>query len=462
MHALRIGLIVFMTLLILFPENLTKSASQQAKEILDSHEESQLYRHFFSQQVNQIDSLMQRFRNVNRFNGVVLVAKHHEIIYENAFGFADASRKEPLNTHSVFQLASVSKQFTAIAILMLHEKGRIDIDDKLVRYIPELPYSDVTIRHLLNHTSGVPDYMGITEQMWTHENKPDNEAMISLLVQSNLPLNFTPGRRFHYSNTGYALLASVIERVTDKSFSAFLRNNIFNPLGMRNTATWPELADSTSVIKHVVSGHRSTRRGMRAIETDVNDRITGDKGLFSTLHDLFKWDQALYDNRLVSEKLMANAISPATLGNRRKIPYGFGFRLGKRDGVPLVYHHGMWNGFRTSFFRYVSEGNTIVILNNANQSINTQIIREIENIISGPITFTPAQQLAISLMNYSIDDALSLAREIDKTENSDDKVAIELKEIAYLLSQMNKPVLSHQMLQLSEFIAHGATLADQN
>lgn len=462
MHFLRIGMIVLIVLLVIYPENLIKSASRQVKETLDSYEESLLYRHFYRRQVYQIDSIMQRFRNFNRFNGVVLVAAHHQIIYENAFGTADARRKEPLNVNSVFQLASVSKQFTAFATLMLHEKGVIDIDDKLITYIPELPYSQVTIRHLLNHTSGVPDYMGITEQMWHNEGNPDNEAMIKMLAQSNLPLNFTPGQRFQYSNTGYALLASVIERASKKPFGTFLRNNIFKPLGMENTGTWSELADSSIVIKHIVRGHRSTRRGMVAIETDLNDRIIGDKGLFSTVNDLFKWDQALYDYRLVSSKLMKKAFTHTPVGSRRKIPYGFGFRLGKRDGEPYVYHHGMWNGFRTSFFRYVTQGNTIVVLNNANQSINSQIIREIENIISEPITFTPAQQLTVSLIDYSADIALIQARELKQNGESGYKIAKELKDIAYLFSKMNKPVLSHQTLQISEFMSSDIRLASNN
>lgn len=440
-----IGIVI--CLLAVLPDNLSRSALPHRNEFLSPKEESLLYRHLMHDKVSRIDDLLNRYP---WFNGNIMVVKNHKVIYERSNGFANFQTRTPLTLESVFELASVSKQFTAIAILMLYERNLIDIDDPVSTYIPELPYQNVTIRHLLNHTSGLPNYMWVLENNWESVRLPSNEEMIQVLVSHSPNVFFQPGRRYSYSNTGYALLASVVERVTGKSYSQFMRQHIFEPLGMSNTFTSVEVLDSIFVVPNLAYGHRPAWRGFLPTSPSVNDRVLGDKGIHSNLEDLYKWDQALYTEKLVRKSTLRQAYKPLTLSNRRNFPYGFGFRIGDKNGERFVFHHGLWEGFRTSFMRYIEQGNAIVILNNTNQRHNSQIISQVESILDEPNEISPTQQLALCI----IYDGLSAAIEMyNKMKNSGTIVKPDVKElfqIAALLREMNKPVLSSRIFGFYE------------
>jgi CubicO group peptidase (beta-lactamase class C family) len=180
----------------------------------------------------EIDAALNYAHQASGFNGTVLVARNEKLVYSGSVGFAEFKDKELIDEHDAFQLASVSKQFTAAAILQLAEQKAISLDDSITHYIPELSYDQITIRQLLNHTSGLAIYFWLAEHKWEGDHAPSNEEMIALLAQYDMPQFFRSGRRFDYSNTGYILLASVVERVSGQSFGDYVEENIFKPLNM--------------------------------------------------------------------------------------------------------------------------------------------------------------------------------------------------------------------------------------
>ena len=181
----------------------------------------------------QLNSYMQAEFSVNGFNGNVLVAKKGSVIYQKSFGFRNYTSKELLDNNSVFELASVSKQFTAMGILLLKERGSLKLADSLRKFFPELPYKNITIQNLLTHTSGLPEYGDSLAIKWDHKKIAFNNDAINFLSKEKLPVNFNPGEKWEYSNTGYDLLASIIEKVSGLSFREYMQKFIFNPLGMR-------------------------------------------------------------------------------------------------------------------------------------------------------------------------------------------------------------------------------------
>jgi len=341
----------------------------------------------------RLQKLLDRYEKYYRFNGSVLVSWKGQVLCDRAMGFADFGTREPLTTQSHFQLASVSKQFTAMAIMLLKKEGKLDFDDEVKKYIPQWPYPGMTIRHLLTHTSGLSNYMWLVEHEWKSPYAPYNHEVVALLVKHQLPLNFVPGRYHSYSNTGYVVLAYLVEKISGKFFADFLDENIFQPLGMKNTFAYSQTINRKN--KEKIFGYQPTRRGFRKIDETVHDGCLGDKGIYSTAEDLYKWDQALYTETLVPHDLMNEAFTMTTLRNKRKVPYGFGFRIleNENDGSKTVYHHGLWNGFRTSLIRYVSDTCTVIVLNNTNSDAKHLIVKDIERILLGEENI-PAEELS--------------------------------------------------------------------
>jgi CubicO group peptidase (beta-lactamase class C family) len=434
-------------LLVVSPEYLSLSALPHQTELLSPKEEAKLYRYLLRDKVDQIDSLIKRYP---WFNGNIMVVKDHKILYQRSHGYANFQTREPLTTASVFELASVSKQFTAVAILMLQERKLIDLDDEIKQYLPELSYQDITIRHLLNHTSGVPNYMYLLEKKVDGSHMPSNEEMLKILVDSNPNIFFRPGRLYSYSNTGYALLASIVERVSGKTFSQFVRQNIFNPLEMNNSFTSVELLDHEFSASHQAVGHRQVWRRYHLITPVVHDRVLGDKGIHSSLEDLYKWDQALYSGQIVSKQSLEEAYNPVTLSNRRNFPYGFGFRIGKKSEEKYVYHHGLWEGFRTSFIRYIERGDAIVILNNTNQRFNNTIINKIDDIIEKPVNMSATHKLALCVIHEGVSKALEMYNAMVAKGQLEHPDANELFEVARVLREINKPIISSRVYEFYE------------
>ena len=320
----------------------------------------------------KLDELDKWFTNIHgrgKFNGSVLVAKRGEVVFSKSYGLKSSDSSTLLDEHASFNLASVSKQFTAMAIVLLKERGQLNYHDPLSRYIPELSFHDkVTIRHLLNHTSGVPDYMRLAKSSLKGKTLFTNKDLIALFSEKQPQLNFLPGSKFEYSNTGYVLLAEVVERVSGESFESFMNKNIFAPLTMQNSQVYNLLSNSEP--KNRVYGFRYqfSLFGGKKKPNDLNvfDGVAGDGGVYASTHDLFLWHEALTRGQLVSREAYAAAYHPAVLSDSKTSNYGFGWFL---NADASVEHAGGWIGFTSYLYRHVDNGELIVILDNSTNTL---------------------------------------------------------------------------------------------
>ncbi|MBI9039903.1 MAG: beta-lactamase family protein [Lutibacter sp.] len=328
----------------------------------------------------KLDALLQSINKRNDFHGSVLVAKNGKVLYKKNVGYADFNKKEPLNDEFTFQLASVSKQFTAAAIMLLNERNQVQLNDLVSNYFPDFPYENVTIKNLLNHTAGLPKYFWVTDNKWKQEKAPTNSEMMQLLDSVNVQRFFTPGQKFDYSNTGYFVLASIVEKVSGLSFSDFMKKNVFDPLEMKDSFVYSFEIDSTRANQldgyRLVKGWRHSR-----INKSLNDAIVGDKNVYSTCEDLLKWTLSLNSGKLLSEASLKLMYAKGETKNGREIPYGFGFRIDEKD-EKAIYHHGNWNGFSTSLTRYPEDDLVIIILEHTSYKGLTALNNSIKKIVT--------------------------------------------------------------------------------
>jgi len=328
---------------------------------------------------HKLDSLLQRINKRHDFHGSLLVAKNGKILYSNQIGYADFRKKEPLNETSVFQLASLSKQFTAAAIMLLYERNQIQLTDTVNNYFPDFPYEHVTIKNLLNHTGGLPNYFWVAEHKWEREKAPTNGEMMTLLESSKVQRYFKPGYKFDYSNTGYFVLASIVEKVSGTSFSHFVQKNIFDPLEMKNSFVYS--FENDSVRKNQLTGYR-LHRGWRhlKISSTVNDAVVGDKNVYATSEDLLKWTLGLNNGKLLSKASVELMHTKGETARGRKVPYGFGFRIDtKRQNK--IYHQGRWNGFSTGLTQYLEEDLVVIVLEHTNYNAMKSLNKKIKKIV---------------------------------------------------------------------------------
>ncbi len=358
--------------------NVTKDTYEQGVGGYSGLEDLNLVPVVFGDQIRYYDEAVTNILEKNSFNGNVLIARHGLIVYNRSFGYGDFSDRSLLNDSTVFQVASISKTFTAAAVLLMHHRGWLHIDDPVVRHIPQFPYHAMTIRHLLTHTSGLQNYMWLIENRWQSTNLPSNEDILDLFVRYTLPVNFQPGQRFAYSNTGYVFLALLIERVSGKSYAGFIEQEIFKPLEMNHS--FVKDLHNPAVIENMAYGYRRFRNSYIRIPHNYIDGVLGDKGIYSSVIDLYKWDQALYNNSLLPENLTNKAFEYTRLNNNRTVSYGMGWRLQTFLDRKVVHHPGRWNGYRTSFKRFIDDNTTIILLNNTNRDI-TYLVEELKLVL---------------------------------------------------------------------------------
>lgn len=329
---------------------------------------------------HKLDSLLKRINKRHDFHGSLLVAKNGKILYNNQVGYADFRKKEPINEASLFQLASVSKQFTAAAIMLLYERNQIQLTDTVNTYFPEFPYKNVTIKNLLNHTGGLPKYFWVAEHKWQQAKAPTNSEMMNLLATSNVQRYFKPGRNFDYSNTGYFVLASIVEKVSGITFSSFVKKNIFDPLQMNDSFVYS--FENDSIQTNQLTGYR-LYRGWRhlKINSTVNDAIVGDKNVYATSKDLFKWILGLNSGKLLSKESLALMYSKGETIYGRKIPYGFGFRINTKN-QNTIYHHGKWNGFSTGLTQYPEDDLVVIVLEHTSYNAITSLNKKVKKIVA--------------------------------------------------------------------------------
>jgi CubicO group peptidase (beta-lactamase class C family) len=318
-----------------------------------------------STKYQQIDQILTNAFNSGKFNGHVIYAEKGKILYNSPFGYENLKTKKPLTDTSIFQLASTSKPFTAVAILKLYQDEKLDIEQPVVNYLPDFPYDSVTIKNLLQHRSGLPNYIYVSgNKNWDWRKMMTNADITPLLKKTKAKLAFKPDSRFQYCNTNYAYLASIVEKVSGQTFHDYMKTEIFEPLAMYNTYVFSyEDRNSYSAVK----GYDfSRKRGFYERKNDYLDGVVGDKGVYSTANDLFLFDQALYDYKFISKSLLDLAFTPAQPFDEKHVrDYGLGFRVKlTEEGYPLAYHHGWWKGFRTYFIHDYENQRTLIWLNN--------------------------------------------------------------------------------------------------
>lgn len=309
----------------------------------------------------------------NGLNGVVLYAEQGQVIYEKANGWRDLSKrhKDSLRIDDAFQLSSDSKMFTAEAVMLLKAEGKLDYDDDVRKYIPELPYEGITIRHLLNHRSGLPRYDAMADKHWPDRRKPfSNEAMIKMMAEKTPELYNAPDIVFFYNNVNYALLGSVVERVSRQPFEDFMRERIFEPLGMTHSFIYSMRGDTAvSIYMPVeVHGHDMYKRGPVKAQNDYLNGVMGDKIMFSTVEDLYKFNLALDNHLLLPDSLQAEAFKPGSPKWKNNENYGFGWRMSK-EHPDAYFHFGWWKGYRSLVIRDAKHRRFLAILTNTTQLI---------------------------------------------------------------------------------------------
>ena len=331
------------------------------------------------------------------FNGNVLVAKKGRIIYQQAFGFRNFDTKISLDNQSVFTMCSVSKQFTAMAIMLLSEAHKLMLNDTLRQYLPELPYQHITIANMLDHTSGLPDYQLLMVHNWDHNQIANNTDLIKMLAAKRPLVFFKPGEKYRYSNTGYVLLASIIEKVSGQSYQDFITDHIFKPLGMRSSAIYAQPNDHPAGrIADYADGFMysdSLKKYVPAVNVYPLVRylagIDGDAGVSTTTGDLLKWDRAINHYMLLTKKDQDDMLAPHTLiDTARKLYYGYGIETGENELGSFIMHEGIWPGYRTCLTRYVGPDITIIIFSN-NESNAVGVSRALGFIISGREVIPP-------------------------------------------------------------------------
>ena len=307
------------------------------------------------------------------FNGSCAVLVDNYPIYKGVRGYSNFSSRDTVNFHTPFQLASVSKPITSMVVLSLYEQGEIDLNIKVTSYLPNFPYPDITVHQLLTHTSGLQNYMYLIDKYWSKDKRISNEDVLDLLIEHELPLDFTPGKRHAYSNTGYAMLALIVERVTGDSYYEWVDENIFDEAGMDDAWVW-NLAEDTV---HNVIGYTTSRRWRRVYNHDPIDEVLGDKSVYCSINDMIKWEQAIAQNLFISDSTMEKAIKPTKI-KYRTVPYGYGWRMKEYDSHNVVYHNGLWNGYTASHTRYPDEGITVILLSNTCSKVS-DLVRSIHS-----------------------------------------------------------------------------------
>ncbi len=383
-------------------------------------------------EASKIDTLMHTLAARGQFSGSVLVAEHGNVVYENGFGKADSDRNVPFTPATPCYLASLTKQFTAMAVMILAEEGKLSYDDRLTTFLPQFPAwaRSVTIRHLLNHTSGMPDYVGLGLE---HAGLSNDEVYKALLRQDSL--DFRPGEQFSYSNSGYVLLAMIIEKVSGESYAAFLKKHILDPLAMHDTFVFDR-------VDAPIAG-RARGYGRFGEPDDYNLLTVGEGGVYSSVEDLFRWDQALYSGRLVRQSTLAEAFRKPTLNNGSLSMYGFGWAITEFNGDTVYSHAGRYGGFNTYIKRFPKERNTVIFLTNHGFRNMSAIGDALIAILHGKSYGLP--KLSIAELMYAkyeagnIDSAVQLYHRQRQSGDTDcDFSESELNELGYRLLSMKK------------------------
>ena len=325
----------------------------------------------------KIDSLiLSEFKEPNGPGGVFLISQKGKPVYKKAFGMANLELDAKLNTNSVFQIGSMTKQFTAIAILMLEEQGKLKVTDPISKYIPSYPNgNNITIHHLLTHTSGIKDFTKMKSLSEIAQKEMTPEQMVDFF--KNEPVDFASGEKFDYNNSGYVVLGYIIELTSGRTYEDFIKKNIFDKIGMTNS----NYASDRKVIKNRAYGYHKKSTGY-VNKTVINFSVPFSSGsLMSTLDDMLKWQNALNQNLILGSKTETRAFTKYKLNNGQEIEYGYGWHLKNISGIPTREHGGSIFGFKSMAVYIPSEDIYVLGFSNCDCNSPTQLVKDMAKLI---------------------------------------------------------------------------------
>jgi CubicO group peptidase (beta-lactamase class C family) len=395
----------------------------------------------------QVESLyheaFRKLHEAGQFNGAVLISKGDTVLLDAYFGDADKLDGTRLTANSLYRLASVSKTLTSAAVLSLVDARKLSLDDPVQKFLPTFPYSDITVRHLLQHSSGLPEYIfGVGDYWKDRTAMMTNRDVLQWLVETKPELAFTPGQSWDYSNTGYALLPLLIEAVTKERYAAYLRRAVFAPAGMRSSYHISELGPAERA--RVARGHGFDYGAGVDVRVDRHpvfsadfkaDSIYGAGDVFSTARDLLAFDRALKAGKVISPALQAAAYISLMLPEGFPAGYGLGWQVAESDFTGrIIHHHGQGDGYRTRYYRFLDRGITIVILQNARERYADEAVRIAQQLAFKGAYTLPAASLAEAVSRTMVDKgveaALSQVAEVAKAPGQWSVVKRDLDNVA--------------------------------
>ena len=343
----------------------------------------------FAQNIDSIQKILDSTYVSSPFYGNILITKNNKILFEKSYGYADAINRKPLTSESSFQVASISKQFTAYGIMLLKSKGLLDYDSAVCKYIPTFPYKDISVRHLLTHTSGLPNFWDDIRPNMDTTRSNGNKEVLEYLIQHRLPLQFEAGTKFKYADIGYDFLATIIENISGLSYKEFMYQNIFYPLKMENTFAYMVTDIRRIENKNLAIGHISENGKFKYAHIQPKYYFVfylgdfyGDGSVVTTARDLAIWDNALKDCKLLPCEVQNESITKSTFRDQiiyaktnPNISYGFGWFIENTPSGKLVYHGGVHPGYSHIIYRFLDQDVTFIFLSNAETS-NLKILRD--------------------------------------------------------------------------------------
>jgi CubicO group peptidase (beta-lactamase class C family) len=343
----------------------SSTSTENNKTNADNRTDSALLAYDPKDADKRIDEFMQKLHLERNFNGNVLVAKNGKIIYQNTIGWADYLRRDSLKITSRFELASVSKPFTSTAILMLAEEGKLRLDQDVKEFFPDFPYEGITVKLLLTHRSGMINYVYFAGDIWKAEHRDKqkgitNTDVMDLLAKYKPAPYSKPNKSFHYNNSNFMVLGAIIEKVTGKPYAEFVKERIFKPCGMNHTAVYSKAVYDK--IPTDVVGYDGNWK--QSVAQNFLDGPVGDKGVYSTVQDLYLFDRAMRKGKLLKQASMDSAYAPHNEMKNGHFNYGYGWHTFEGEGQKVVYHTGWWHGFRHLYLRNLTKDITIILLCN--------------------------------------------------------------------------------------------------
>jgi CubicO group peptidase (beta-lactamase class C family) len=330
--------------------------------------------------LNKVDELFSEWDKPDSPGFALAITKDGDTVYKRGYGIADLEHNVTISPNSVFDIASTSKQFTAMCIALLARKGELSLDDEIQIYISEIPRYEypITVRHLIHHTSGIRDYITLVGLAGMRcENEYPDDEIIGLIARQR-ELNFKPGEEYLYSNSGYLLLAEIVKRVSGEPLAVFADKHIFSPLGMKTTHFHD---DFTRIVRNRAIGYSVRDECSFRIDMSILD-VVGDGGIYTTVEDLCIWDENFYQNKLggYGQDLIEEIITPGMLNSGEAIDYAFGLVIGHYRGLETISHSGEWMGYRSEMLRFPKQRFSVICLSNLGSTKPEQLVRKVADL----------------------------------------------------------------------------------